>query len=1230
MVKSIRKLHHIYVSILEALRTKHPLFHILNILDHEFREADPSFHIRLVILRRFLPVIIENEGAEIHRWLLPEETAPPCATKRFHIRKKTDFLTCTTRHRHFPYPHHILLDIYENSTKAGVLLAGYQKESFSESFQEVLYPVLKAAAFSIETILQNYKQLRSLRRQYEETSTLYQDFFDNLPVGLYRSSPDGNILAVNRALARLLGYSDPHDVLSIRGTQLYVNPKLREKWKALLETHGMVLNFEVQYKRADGEVIWVSESTRAVRDSHGKVLFYEGVLEDITHRKKMEEASKEIFERVQHQHRVIIELLSQSELSHEPMLKVYSALAQKISELIELTSLKIFQLLEGKNLLICQYEHDFEYDAIRYGTIFEFKALEKLIHHIQLKRVALLTTQSSNEFPWIQEFMSSPSSTTLLLVPIHIHGKLFGLLTIESTQPKSYWTTDRQRFIGEIGDILAQMILDHDLHDHIQTLAVLNRVIKQARTLRKVDDLFQSTVESLIDFPHVKYVSILVEQNKRFEKTKNGEEYPSFPLPTDALEKKQTFICYEWDSTVKECKNFLKHYDISSFVAIPVPIHKKTYFLVLGRTGPIAWKESEIRILESVAQELIGGMRRIELEYAEHLRTKLMQKLIDIGEFLNIPRGVQDIYNVIGESAIDLTDADRAILLSIDENNQIFCPWLRGISREYVDFILKKIYEIPGSRLIHDPNARVIIEDVKKLPPDHIVHELSKRGGYRAFAVFPLVYEEKILAAITLYFNNPRTWHPVELEIMEAFIRQAASAFKHAQLMEDVQRLALTDPLTGLHNRYYFENLLEHAVLTAQKGDVTHALLYMDLDYFQHVNETMGYAIGNRLLKDISQYINQYKRPEYVLARMGDDDFALLMTQTELKQAVEFGQKLTRDIQSFQYTHGHHTYKGSLSIGIVMIDETTRSPAEVLSKASSACYVAKLRGGGDVHVFGPEDAEKPRMMVHELRVLGSIKKAIADDRLRLFLQPIYSLQTMTIYGYEILVRLLDEAGEIQSAYSFMNIADRFTITPLIDEWVLRKSFEMIDEYRKKFPDKLWAINISGHTLEREEMLKDLLKFIQNHPELAQQLIFEITETAAMRQLIKAEPYIRKMRELGVKFAIDDFGIGLSTFARFKQIPFDILKIDMSFVTDIVTNIVDEVLVDSIQRFATVLDIKTIAEGIETRDVLEKLIDIGVPYGQGFYLGHPEMFDTWLRMNEDDNFQTGQGLPHAPP
>ena len=413
---------------------------------------------------------------------------------------------------------------------------------------------------------------------------------------------------------------------------------------------------------------------------------------------------------------------------------------------------------------------------------------------------------------------------------------------------------------------------------------------------------------------------------------------------------------------------------------------------------------------------------------------------------------------------------------------------------------------------------------------------------------------------------------------------------------------ATHDVLTGLVNRREFESLVEVSVASARNAGKHHVVCYMDLDQFKVVNDTCGHAAGDDLLKEIAGLLQARIRASDTLARLGGDEFGLLLEGCSLERAQFIAADLLAAVGDFRFNRDAKVYTIGVSIGLAAVTGESSSSAEAVSMADTACYWAKEQGRNRVSVYRTGDSDMAARR-REVGWIARINSALAEDRFTLYHQSYMPLnvEVGAWKHLEVLIRMIDEEGNLVQPGSFLPAAERYNLMPAIDRWVVGTVFA---RYHALVADRggeplTCAINLSGTSLNAEGFLDFVRQQALEHALPPGSICFEVTETAAINNLRKAAEFIKECKAMGFLFALDDFGTGTSSFGYLKNLPVDYLKIDGGFVKNLERDAVDKAMTETINRIGHIMGIKTVAEYAENDAIIRELRGMGVDYAQGY-------------------------------
>ena len=416
---------------------------------------------------------------------------------------------------------------------------------------------------------------------------------------------------------------------------------------------------------------------------------------------------------------------------------------------------------------------------------------------------------------------------------------------------------------------------------------------------------------------------------------------------------------------------------------------------------------------------------------------------------------------------------------------------------------------------------------------------------------------------------------------------------------QNLMWLADHDPLTNLFNRRRFQEVFDRILALSVRYQRTGALLFLDLDQFKYVNDLSGHQAGDALLLLVASSLRDAVRHSDVLARLGGDEFALVLPEAKAEEAVYMANKLQHELRQVEFAAHGREHKVSCSIGITMFPDHGNDLNDLLANADMAMYQAKEAGSGRWHMFSPDEQAK-ELLASRAKWRERISQALIDDAFELHFQPIFDIRRQKVTRYETLVRMRDNAGQLVFPDNFIPVAEQSGQIHEIDRWVIRR---VIDRVRQS-PGLSLSVNLSGRVLDDPSLLAWFHQQLQDSRIDPSDLIVEITETAAVANVQDAIAFMREIKALGCRFALDDFGSGFSSFAYLKQLPVDIVKIDGAFIQNLATSADDQLFVKALTDVAKGLGKVTVAEFVENAETLALLEAFGVDFAQGYHIGRP--------------------------
>jgi diguanylate cyclase (GGDEF)-like protein/PAS domain S-box-containing protein len=435
-------------------------------------------------------------------------------------------------------------------------------------------------------------------------------------------------------------------------------------------------------------------------------------------------------------------------------------------------------------------------------------------------------------------------------------------------------------------------------------------------------------------------------------------------------------------------------------------------------------------------------------------------------------------------------------------------------------------------------------------------------------------------------------------------------------LAQQLSWQASHDSLTGLVNRRELESRLAQLLETAHAQGRQHVLLYIDLDNFKTVNDSCGHAAGDELLRSLTSLMSTKIRGSDILARLGGDEFAALLQSCPLDQGLRIANGIREVVRDFRFAWEGKSFTVGVSIGLVPIDAASGDVAEVLTAADACCYEAKNKGRDRVQVHRPQKGVQREG--GEPQMITRLSQAFEHGDFVLYQQYIQPLkEAVSSPHFEVLVRMRAENGELLPPMAFIPAAERYNLLTAIDRLVITELLQVLAARQRASsahiaPEAgLYSVNLSGASINDSSFSDFLRRQFARYPVAPSLLCFEVTETTAISNLTKAAELMHELKNMGCRFALDDFGIGMSSFAYLKYLPVDFLKIDGTFVRDMANDEMDCAIVEAINRIAHILGMQTVAEIVEDQATLDRLRLLGVDYAQGFHIARPEPLQAHL-------------------
>ncbi|WP_423823997.1 EAL domain-containing protein [Salinisphaera sp. SPP-AMP-43] len=503
---------------------------------------------------------------------------------------------------------------------------------------------------------------------------------------------------------------------------------------------------------------------------------------------------------------------------------------------------------------------------------------------------------------------------------------------------------------------------------------------------------------------------------------------------------------------------------------------------------------------------------------------------------------------------------------------------------------------------------------------DSLVEDCLKTGVSREWAnALSLVGDETL--------NQSSKDHRSVTVTVSAIRNEDALIIGAVVVLHDVTRLervsreltyqANHDSLTGLLNRRAFERQLRNLLETSRRRNSRHTLCYLDLDQFKLINDSCGHHAGDAMLRQLSSQMATQLRPTDTLARLGGDEFGIVFEDTDLETARAAAERLRHWLEGFRFRWEDKVFRLGASLGLSVIGDSSISAAELLRRADTACYLAKEHGRNQVRVY-QSDSDEARMRDYEIERMQMINESLDEQGFMLYAQPIQPLAANSQGmrgGVELLLRMKNENNPMMPQ-DVMLTAERYSMASRIDRWVIGNALELIRQYDDRCPQiGYYSLNISGQSITDEQFVGFVRECIDRSGVDPSRLVFEITETAAVTNLQRAADLMRTLRSIGCRFALDDFGSGVSSFSYLKHLPSDFVKIDGKLIRHITEDPIEHSIVEALSKVSQAVGLQTVAEHVETKEQLEALERVGINYVQGYYVARPMPFEQLVDQSD---------------
>src|SRR3984885_14132088 len=596
--------------------------------------------------------------------------------------------------------------------------------------------------------------------------------------------------------------------------------------------------------------------------------------------------------------------------------------------------------------------------------------------------------------------------------------------------------------------------------------------------------------------------------------------------------------------------------------------------------------------LEGLGRELALRTKLGSRERDLNVRERDLDLMVEISSHQSAASSDNDEFSLIMKTGLDRTGCalaalwvpDKNIALSLTRSGQPMSP----------ESLQRAQHHLMAWMQLQQ--RTIVVNHISKVASD-------VAAPYKILACPVRHPSERVMGVLALF--NPPSAPDFDLHqtrIAEVLAKRATSIIQ-----------AQYDASTGLMTRHAFERQAS-AVLASSTSGEAHVILYLDIDRLHVINETFGMHVGDDVIVSVAECMAKNLPAGALSARISGDRLAALIPNSNMDAAAIVAEKIRAAAAAIAPRAGQGSYEVSVCLGAAPIGRSDNPLAHALATAEIACKAAKDRGRNRVEIF--QDSDQSIIRRHtDILVIGKLRDALSNDSFRLDAQPILPLRGN--YGrprFELLIRMLGDRGEIIPPCKFLSAAERYQLMPTVDRWVVHRACELLGEHSASVGEEIarFAINLSGQSLQDESFLEYVIGEIKNSSLPPGVLCFELTETATIGNLVKAQNFMRSLQDLGCQFALDDFGTGVSSLAYLNDLSVDYLKIDGSFVRDAIINARSESMIKAIAQLAKVMCMETIAEYVETDVLRARMADLGVDYGQGFAMGKAQPLEELLQ------------------
>lgn len=1023
---------------------------------------------------------------------------------------------------------------------------------------------------------------------------------DNIPQQLFWKDHNGIYLGCNQTFAETVGFANTAEVVNKTDYDIPIYSvemarRFRQQDRQVIASNWPELNRLETYAEysPDGQARWINCSKLPIHDTEQRVIGTLGMLEDVSDRI----AFQQTLNRREQYLTALVEL--QRQLLDLDSTWDNERFCQALQPLGEATNAHRVYLYEidkdAPETMVqrAQWAAGSRFSTFGHPSVQVFRLQGPMAPWFKVLSRGDYINQTCDQFPpAIRESLAAPPANvkSILLLPLKIRGQFSGVVGFSNCDTKRLWSQSEVNLLRVAANALAIAT------ERFQTEVSLRRAETKYRSIfeNAVEGIFQTT-------PAGRYITVNPMLAQIY----------GYDSPQDLMEhltdiEQQLYI--DPQARRQFVQQMLDHDAVMGFEAA---IRKKD--------GSVIWISESARTIRDAGGGIVGFEGTVEdithrkqTEIELQRRDRLLQGVAQSSQYLltnaDLTTTIPEILAILGKAA----DADRVYLY---ENHPHPVSGAAAMSMRYEwtqPDILPSIDQPHWQNQCYDQHGlmrwyrifqagQAIRGTVASLPVEE--QTLLEQDNIRSLLMVPIFIDQDLWGYIGFdACREARQWNSNDESILVTVAASLGGAFQRRETEDRMRYQAFHDPLTGLPNRTAFNQYMPQALLAARRSKTMIAVMFLDLDRFKNINDTLGHAVGDKLLKEATQRMNGELRKHDMLSRWGGDEFTLILQNlASSHEAKAIAERLAACLRPPFFIENQELYITS-SIGIAMYPANGEAVTTLLQNADAAMYAAKA-AGRNTHRFYTSTLNSTAS--RQLLLEKHLHQALQREEFRLFYQPQIDVQRGKVCHIEALIRWQSPVLGNVPPNDFIPIAEEIGLIVPIGDWVLKQAcYQLQTWHQQGFTDLEMAVNLSARQLQQPELVQNLQQLLQAFDLPPQHLEIEITETAALSNLEASIATLNQLRDLGTRIVMDDFGTGYSSLSYLKRLPFHGLKIDRSFVKDVPDDVQDIAMLRAVIALSQELQLSIVAEGVETQEQVDCLRELGCYNMQGYWFSRP--------------------------